>query len=164
MKANDSLPRESTINSRKKYFAEFSGGIKSVFCNSTMCGVCLCAYVYAFIYLYLDYIEFFASHIKKKKESNPVTVKMPTDGVSIHVDKCQWEDQSTLCSGCPLLRGPARVTLCCSRFYTPACDSVCSTSCSVSFLFQDTLLFLLAAKPGWMARLWLLGSYVLYLG
>lgn len=69
MKANDSLPRESTINSRKKkYFAEFSGGIKSVFCNSTMCGVCLCAYVYAFIYLYLDYIEFFASHIKKKKK------------------------------------------------------------------------------------------------
>lgn len=92
MKANDSLPRESAINSRKKkkkHFAEFSGGIKSVFCNSTMHGVCLCVYVYAFIYLYLDYIEFLASHIKKKERKQYSDSKnAATDGVSIHVDKC----------------------------------------------------------------------------
>lgn len=78
---------------KKKHFAEFSGGIKSVFCNSTMHGVCLCVYVYAFIYLYLDYIEFLASHIKKKERKQYSDSKnAATDGVSIHVDKCHWED------------------------------------------------------------------------
>lgn len=136
---------------KKKHFAEVSGGIKSVFCNSTMCGVCLCVYVYAFIYLSLDYIEFFASHIKKK-ESNPVTVKMPPQMVC----PSMWTSVSEKTKAHPVLwvpptEGPAPEWPSAVLDSTSCVWHCLFTSCSVGFpCSKDTLLFLLAANQvGW---------------
>lgn len=82
MKANDSLPRESAMNSRKKqnktkqknpeknHFAGPSGGMKSVFCNSTICGVCLCVYVCLYIYFQVIYRSLLLIIKKKQKTKN----------------------------------------------------------------------------------------------